>query len=155
MCAYFSKVEDETSEAMKQATQKASVSGKSNFERMRAVARAYSTKRECSVQESVYLVLPELWLRKTFPKVIFLNSNILKKRYRIFPRKEDLDKLPDDSTDVFQRNILDRCLDRQTKSFRMVNLQYLIQSVLPSFYPFNISSQSQNQNYIVIVSQLY
>ena len=114
MCAYFSKVEDETSEAMKQAAKKASVSGKSNFERMRAVARAYSTKRECSVQESVYLVLPELWLRKTFPKVIFLNSNIHKKRYRIFRRKEDLDKLPDDSTDVFQRNVLDRCLDRQT-----------------------------------------
>ena len=56
MCAYFSKAEDETSEAMKEAAKEASVSGKSNFEEMRAVARAYSTKRESSVQGAVYLV---------------------------------------------------------------------------------------------------
>ena len=78
---------------------------------MRAVARAYSTKRECSVQEAVYLVMPELWSQKTFPKVLFLNSNISEKRYRIFRRKEELDELPDASTDVFQRNMLDRYLD--------------------------------------------
>ena len=42
--------------------------------------------------------MPELWIRKTFPKVIFLNSNIPEKRYRIFWRKEGLDELPDDST---------------------------------------------------------
>ena len=69
---------------------------------MRAAARAYSTRRECSVQERVYLVMPELWLRKTFSKVIFLNSNIPEKCYRFFRRKEDFDELPDDSTDVFQ-----------------------------------------------------
>ena len=33
---------------------------------MKAIARAYATKRECSVQEAVYLVIPELWLRKIF-----------------------------------------------------------------------------------------
>ena len=98
----------------------ASVSGKSNFEKMRAVAGAYFTKRECSVQEAEYLVMPELWLRKTFPKVIFLNSNIPEKRYRIFRRKEDLDELPDDITDVFQRNMLDRYLDRSDREFQNV-----------------------------------
>ena len=45
---------------MKQAAKEASVSGTSNFEKMRAVTRTYSTKRECSVQEAVYLVMPEL-----------------------------------------------------------------------------------------------
>ena len=40
MCGYFPKAEDETSEAMKKAAKEASVSGKSNFEKMRAVARA-------------------------------------------------------------------------------------------------------------------
>ena len=43
MCVYFSEAEDETSEAMKQAAKEASVSEKSNFEKMRAAARAYST----------------------------------------------------------------------------------------------------------------
>ena len=45
MFPYFSKAEDEKSETMKQAAEEALVSGKSNFEKMRAVARAYSTKR--------------------------------------------------------------------------------------------------------------
>ena len=117
MCAYFSKAEGETSEAMKQAAKEASVSRKSNFEKMRAVDRGYSTKHECSVQEELCLVMPELWLRKIFSKVIFLNSNIPEKRHRIFRRKENLDDLPDDSTDVFQRNMLDRYLDRPDREF--------------------------------------
>ena len=45
---------------------------KSDFDRMKAIARAYATKRECSVQEAVYLVMPELWLRKVcFLKKVF------------------------------------------------------------------------------------
>ena len=71
MCAYFSKADNETSEVMKQAAKEASASRKSNFEKMRAIARAYSTKRESSVQEKAYLVMPELWSQKTFPNVIF------------------------------------------------------------------------------------
>ena len=70
MCADFSKTENKTSEAMKQAAKEAHALGKTNLEKMRTVARAYSTKREFSVQEAVYLVMPELWFRKTFPKVI-------------------------------------------------------------------------------------
>ena len=80
MCADFSKAEDKTSEAMKQAVKDAINGKNSDFERMNAIARAYATKGECSVQEAVYLVMPELWLRKTFPKVLFLNSNIPEKR---------------------------------------------------------------------------
>ena len=61
MCAYFSKVKDETSEAMKKAVKDAINWKKSDFDRMKAIARAYATKRECSVQEAVYLVMPEIW----------------------------------------------------------------------------------------------
>ena len=84
ICAYFSKAEDKASEAMKQAVKDAVNEKKSDFERMKAIARTYATKREGSVQEVVYLVMPELWLRKTFPKVLFLNGNIPEERYRIF-----------------------------------------------------------------------
>ena len=58
MCAYFSKAEDETSEAMKQAAEEALNGNKSEFETMKNIAKAYATKRECSVQEAVYHVLP-------------------------------------------------------------------------------------------------
>ena len=84
MCAYFSKAEDKTCEAIKQTAKEALNASKTEFETMKAIPKAYSTKRECSVQEAVYHILPELWLRKTFPKVIFLNSNMPEKWYRFF-----------------------------------------------------------------------
>ena len=108
MCAYFSKSEDETSEAMKQAAKEAFNSNKTNIEQMRSIARAYANKRECSVQEAVYILMPELWLRKTFPGVIFANSNLPEKRFRICRSKEEIDELPEDSTDIFKRNMIDR-----------------------------------------------
>ena len=76
MCAHFSKAEDETSEAAKQAAKEALSGNKSHYEKMKAIARAYATKRECSVQEALHLVMPELWLRKIFPKLVFLNRNL-------------------------------------------------------------------------------
>ena len=81
MCAYFSKTKNETYEAMKQAVKETGMSGNTELEKMRAVAKAYSRKRRCSVQEAVYLLMPELWLRKIFPKVIFLNNNVPEKRF--------------------------------------------------------------------------
>ena len=77
--AYFYKVENETSKTMKQAAKEAYQSGKSALEKMKATARAYSTKKKCSVQEAVHLVILELWHRKMFPKVIFLISDISKR----------------------------------------------------------------------------
>ena len=71
MCACISKSEDEPSEAMKQAAKEASTLNLNAFEQIKAISKAYVTKIECSVQEAVYLVMPELWLRKTFPGVIF------------------------------------------------------------------------------------
>ena len=56
--------------------------------------------------------MPELWLRKTFPKVMFLNSNLPECRYRIFCKKGELD----DSADIFQKNMLDGYTDRPDQS---------------------------------------
>ena len=44
-CAYFSKAKDETSVAMKQAVKDPIIEKKSDFERMKAITRAYATKR--------------------------------------------------------------------------------------------------------------
>ena len=60
MCAYFSKEEDETSEDMKQAAKEALNASKTEFEIMKVIAKAYSTKGECSVQDALYHILPEL-----------------------------------------------------------------------------------------------
>ena len=90
----------------------------SDYEKMNATAKAYTTKRECSVQETDYLIIPELWLRKTFSKVMFQNSSITECRYRIFRKKEELDELPDDRNDIFQMNMLDRYTDRPDSHFQ-------------------------------------
>ena len=68
MCAYFSKVEHETSEAMKQAAKETSMSGKSNFEKMRVVVRACSVKRECSVQEAIIFTVTKIMVTKNISK---------------------------------------------------------------------------------------
>ena len=61
--------------------------------------------------------MPDLWLRKKFPKVLFLNSNIPEMRYRIFQNKNEIDELPEDSTDILQRNMLNRYIDWPEKNF--------------------------------------
>ena len=61
--------------------------------------------------------MPELWLRKTFPGVVFANSNLPENRYIIFRSKEAIDKLPEDSIDIFKRNMVDRYLDRHKHTF--------------------------------------
>ena len=103
---------------MKQAATKALAGHKSDYEKIKAVARAYATKMKCSVQEAVYLAMPEFWLIKIFPAVRFVNSSMPKKRYKIFKKKNEIDELPEDSTDIFQRNKLDRYIDRLNERFK-------------------------------------
>ena len=45
---------------MKEAAKEAFNTNKTNTEQIKSIERAYETKRECSVQEAVYLVMPEL-----------------------------------------------------------------------------------------------
>ncbi|XP_066934413.1 uncharacterized protein [Clytia hemisphaerica] len=76
MCAYFSKSEDKCSTAMQEALKQAKDSNDSQFEKMSKIAKVYNSNRECSIQEAVYLTMPELWLRKCFPAISFVNTNL-------------------------------------------------------------------------------
>lgn len=62
--------------------------------------------------------MPELWLRKCFPGIVFANTNLPDKRYRVFKSEAELEELPPDSTDVFKRNSLDRYMDRPNTTFK-------------------------------------
>ena len=57
-CAYLSKSENECSVAMKQAVRNTFEKELNNYEQMKSVANAYINKRECSIQEYVYHILP-------------------------------------------------------------------------------------------------
>ena len=108
MCIYLSKSEDECSLAMTQAVRDAFERELDNHEQMRSVTNAYLNKREYSIQECVYHVLPGQWLRRTFPGVIFANSNLPKKPFR---SENEIMSLPEDSKDIFKGNMVDRYID--------------------------------------------
>ena len=117
MCSYFSKNETSSSNAMKEALAQCKELDKDKFETMQKVAQAYSDNRECSVQEAVYQLMSELWLRKGYPQVSFVNTNLPEDCFHMFKSEEELAELPEDSEDVFKKNILDRYIDRPHRRF--------------------------------------
>ena len=52
--------------------------------------------------------MPELWLRKIFPKTLFVNTDLPDKRVRVTKTTVELDALDDDSTDIYKSNIIER-----------------------------------------------
>ena len=65
----------------------------------------------------MYQVLSGHWLRKTFPSVIFAYSNIPEKRHRICRKEKDISQLPENSRDIFKKNMIDRYIDQPNLSF--------------------------------------
>ena len=95
----FMNTKKKASEAMKQVTKEAVKENLDVFEKI-SISRAYMTKGECSVQEAVYHIMPELWLRETFPHVAFAKSNLPEDRYRVCYSEEELQEMCEDSTDI-------------------------------------------------------
>jgi len=89
MCSYLSKCETESSVAMKRLLKKT-----------RTLIKKKNEKSSHS-----FFILPELWLRKTFPAVTFANTNLPEKRYRICKSEKKLKELPEDSIDAFKKII--------------------------------------------------
>ena len=79
MCSYFSKTETESSLAMKKASEESENLNLSFQDKMKELVLAFLSHRQCSLQEAVYQVMPELWLRKCFPGIVFANTICLKK----------------------------------------------------------------------------
>lgn len=42
---------------------------------LRKIGAAFPSTREASAQECVYRCMPEFWLRKVFPKTLFVNTD--------------------------------------------------------------------------------
>ena len=57
---------------------------------MKTIAKAYLSNRECSVQEAVGHLLPELKLRRIFPAVCFVNTNLPEERVQVYSLKKNL-----------------------------------------------------------------
>ena len=50
--------------------------------------------------------------KKTFPGVIFANSNKSEKGFRLCLAEQEISELPEDSKKIFKQNMVDRYIDR-------------------------------------------
>ena len=116
MTAYFSNSGSETSEALKQVVNEMRNQNLKTKEAMRKLSQEFVSARQLSVQEAVYLCPPELWLRKCFPRVTFINTSIPNDGIRILKSETELHELNDDSTDIFKAGIIETCCQRVSGS---------------------------------------
>ena len=112
VCSYFTKDETECSQAIVNAAKEAKASNLNIRDSLRKVGAAFLSSREVSSQECVYRCMPEPWLRKVFPKTVFLSTDFPEKRVRVAKSKPELDELPNDSTDIYKSNIIERYIIR-------------------------------------------
>ena len=144
MTAYFSKSESEVSESLKQAAKEIKNQNLNVRDAMKKIAYSFISSRQLSVQEAVYNVLPELWLRKCSPGISFINTNLPNNRIRMIKSKEELELLPDNSTDIFKKSIIDRYMDRPTCG-KFASLKTVCLAQFASLYYKKTSSDNDYQ----------
>ena len=118
LCTYLSKSEDECSYAMKEAVEDSFEKELDNYNQVKLIAHSDLNRRECSAQECVYHVLSGQWLRKTFPGVVFANSNVLEKQFRVCLREYEISDLLQDSKGNFKHDMMDRYIDRPNNKYK-------------------------------------
>ena len=64
----------------------------------------------------MYLCLQELWFRKCFSRVTFINTSLCNDIIRILKSETELDELDDDTTDVFKAGIIEKDCQRVSGS---------------------------------------
>ena len=107
MTAYF-KSESEVSELLKQAAKEIKNQNLNVCDALKKIAYSFISSCQPLVQEDVYNVLPELWLRKCSPGISFIITSLPNNRIRMIKSQEELELLPDNSTDIFKKSIVDR-----------------------------------------------
>ncbi|XP_028408493.1 uncharacterized protein LOC114531049 [Dendronephthya gigantea] len=108
VCSYFTKDETECSQAILNAAKEAKSSNMNIRDGLKKIGAAFLSTREVSSQECVYRCMPELWLRKIFPKTVFVGTDLPEKRVRMTKTPSELDELDDESTDIYKSNIIER-----------------------------------------------
>ena len=102
---------------MKEAAKDAFENSMHHHDTMEKIAKVYLSNKECSVQEAVYHILPELKLRKIFPAVCFVNTNLSEERVQVlFPEKELIEP-PHNSPNISKKSNVDCYMERPNAAF--------------------------------------
>ena len=99
---------------MKQAVQETKDQKLSAKDAMKKLAYSFICSRQMSVQEAIYLCLPELWLRNCRPGVFYLNNNVPNERIRLLKSEEQLQEMPENGTNIYKTGIIENYTDRPT-----------------------------------------
>ena len=107
ICSYFLKDKTECFQAITNATKEARNSILNVRDSLRKIGAAFLSTREVGAQECVYRCMLELWLRKVFPKTLYICTDFQQNRLHIPKSQDDLEELDDDGTDIFKSNIIE------------------------------------------------
>ena len=155
--SYMSKGETHCSEAIRVAAKEAKKDNLGLKDSFKKIGAAFLSSREVSSQECVYRCLPELWLRKTFPGTVFINTALCEQRVRTMKSKEQMAGLDDDSTDIFNSNIIERYSDRPDRNFMngiYSGVENLFLAEFAAFYykQYQTENDKANDNQPVVLS---
>ena len=145
MCQYFSKTEDQCSQVIKQAVKEAFENHMHYHGIMKTISRAYLSNRDCSVQEAVYHIFPKLKLRRIFPNVYFVNTNLPEERVQVLLPEKVLSKLPNNSPNIFKRPNIDRYMERPSATFCNGKFSVLNDFCYAEFFAYYTLENKSNQ----------
>ena len=153
----MSKGETQCSKAIRAASLKAKKCNLSVKESLKKIGAAFLSSREVSSQECVYRCLPEPWLRKTFPASVFLNTNLLEERIRTRKADRQIADLDDNSTDIYNSNIIERYADRPNRrymagAFLQVDNLCLAEFAAYYYKPYRERGTDENDNQPVVLT---
>ena len=100
-----------------------------------------------NARRTISLFLTELWLRKIFPDIIYVNTNIPEKDFRVLRSQNEISKYPDDSDNIFKMTMLGKYLDRPDERFyngRIAIQNKLCYSEFLRFYCITTSAKENN-----------
>ena len=100
---------------MKEAAKEAFENNMHHHDTMEAIAKAYLSSREWSVQEAVYHILSELKLRRIFPAVCFVNTILPEERVQVLLLEKERSELPGDSPNIFKKSNINRYMALREK----------------------------------------
>ena len=75
---------------------------------LKKIGTVFLSGSEAGSQEGVYKCMPELCLKKVFPRTVCVFTDFPEKRVRVAKSKPELDELHDDSADIHISNMIER-----------------------------------------------
>ena len=111
--AYATKKEKELTQSLKALLE--NINSPVNYytrDTLKALGNKFMNCRSISIQEAIMRSLPHLAMSNFSPQVMYIPSDMQEYRHGKLKSKKDLENLPDDSIDIFEKGIIDKYSNR-------------------------------------------